>query len=106
MLDTVTGRLGDWIQTASGGSFFPLDPRPEEVDIDDIATALSRMNRYNGHFSDKFDFYSVAEHSILLAQYVQERTGSATHAMWALLHDAAEAYTSDVPRPLKRQIAM
>jgi hypothetical protein len=84
---------GDWIQVASGRQFWPMDPRPTEVFIDDIAHALSLLCRFGGHC---LRFYSVAEHSVLLSRHV-----SAPHKLWALLHDASEAYLVDVPRPLK-----
>jgi uncharacterized protein len=87
---------GDWIQTYTGKAFYPLDPRPEDVDIVDIAHALSNLCRFNGHC---LRFYSVAEHSVLLSRAVAPE-----HALWALLHDAAEAYLADVPRPTKRML--
>lgn len=89
-------RVGDWMQTATGLKFWPLDPRSEEVDITDIAHALSNMCRYGGHC---LRFYSVAEHSVLMAEAV-----SPENKLWALLHDASEAYIVDVPRPLKRYL--
>jgi uncharacterized protein len=85
---------GDWIQTASGHKFFPLDPWPGDVFIEDIAHALSHLCRFGGHCRR---FYSVAEHSVLLA-----RAALPEHRLWALLHDAAEAYLLDLPRPIKR----
>ena len=91
--DKREGRIGDWIQVYSGKVFFPLDPRADEVDIEDIAHSLSLKCRYSGHCRD---FYSVAEHSVLVSHEVSEE-----NALWALLHDAAEAYSSDIPRPLK-----
>ena len=87
-------RIGDWIQTSKGHKFFPFDPRPEEIDIDDIAHALSMMCRFGGH-PDRF--YSVAEHSFHCSQIVPQED-----ALAALLHDASEAYLVDVPRPIKR----
>lgn len=88
-----SGRKGDWMQTFTGRAFWPMDPRPDEIEIEDIAHALSMMCRYAGHC---LRFYSVAEHSVLLARAVPRDV-----ALWALLHDAAEAYIVDVPRPLK-----
>jgi len=82
---------GNWIQTYSGKKFYALDPQPEDITIEDIAHALSRMCRYAGH-CDKF--YSVAEHSVLVAE-------AADNKLWALLHDASEAYLVDIPRPFK-----
>lgn len=87
-------RRGDWIQTYSGVEFYPLDPRPEEIRIEDIAHALSMQCRYTGHVQK---FYSVAEHSLRVAEIVPKEW-----RLWALLHDASEAYLVDLPRPIKR----
>lgn len=84
---------GDWMQTHMGRRFYPLDPRANEIDPQDIAHALSLLCRYGGHVSR---FYSVAEHCVLMSQAVAPE-----HALAALLHDATEAYVCDVPRPLK-----
>lgn len=85
-----------WIYTHKGIKFWPLDPIPEEVDIEDIAHALSMKCRYGGHASK---FYSVAQHSVHVSEIVAPE-----HAMWGLLHDASEAYLPDVPRPVKPHI--
>lgn len=84
---------GDWIQTATGRQFWPMDPRPDEVFIEDIAHALSNLCRYGGH---ALRFYSVAEHCVLLSRVAEPQ-----FKLWALLHDASEAYLVDVPRPIK-----
>lgn len=86
-------RRGNWIQTYTGRQFWPLDPRSEDVEIDDIAHALAMLCRFNGH---TLEFYSVAQHSVIVSQTV-----AADHALWGLLHDAAEAYIGDMVRPLK-----
>lgn len=91
-----TWMRGDWMQTFSGRQFFPLDPRPEDIDPEDIAHALSLLCRYGGHVDR---FYSVAEHCVLMSTAVAPE-----NALAALLHDATEAYVCDVPRPLKRQL--
>ncbi len=92
----VTDRRGDWIATFTGKRFWPLDPRPEEVCIEDIAHALSMKCRFGGHCAR---FYSVAEHSVYVSQAVKPDLRLA-----ALLHDAAEAYLADIPRPVKKDI--
>lgn len=93
----MTDRKGDWIQTFTGRQMWPMDPRADEIHIEDIAHSLSMQCRYAGHCRR---FYSVAEHSVLLARYV-----SPANALWALLHDASEAYLVDVPRPVKPALA-
>lgn len=91
-------RRGDWIQTEpSCTMFWPLDPRPEEIHIEDIAQALSMQCRFGGHVQK---FYSVAEHCVLVASILPHKKRRA-----GLLHDASEAYCVDVPRPLKRCLA-
>jgi uncharacterized protein len=82
-----------WLQTATGKAFPLLTPQPGDIDIDDIAHALSMMCRYNGHC---IEFYSVAEHCCHISDYCDDE-----HKLWGLLHDASEAYITDIPRPLK-----
>lgn len=84
---------GDWMQTFSGRPFYPADPKPADVYIEDIAHSLSMQCRYGGHCERH---YSVAEHSYLVSFMVPHE-----HALEALMHDAAEAYLIDVPRPVK-----
>ncbi len=83
----------NWIETYTGKKVYPLYPNPDMFCAEDIAHALSLQCRYNGHVPQ---FYSVAQHSVLVSQLVD------THdALWGLLHDAAEAYLSDIPSPVK-----
>ena len=88
---------GDWMQTFTGRQFYPMDPHPDDVDPLDIAHALSLLCRYNGHVTR---FYSVAEHCVLMSQTFTDPA----LALWALLHDATEAYVGDMIRPLKRSM--
>lgn len=90
-------RLGEFIQTYTGRQVWPMDPRPEEICIEDIAHALSMQCRYAGH---SLRFMSVAEHSVHIARWLREHYGPAD-ALEGLLHDASEAYLIDVPRPVK-----
>jgi uncharacterized protein len=92
-------RQGQFIQTFTGISYYPVDPRPLEVDIRDIAHALSLLCRYTGHC--KF-FYSVAEHSLLVADAC--KIYGPEIEFEGLMHDAAEAYVNDLSRPLKASL--
>lgn len=98
-------RQGDWCQTFTGRQFWPMDPRPEDVCLEDIAHALSLQCRFAGHCRE---FYSVAEHSVRVSRAVEsvlpdEMAPEPRRLMLlaALLHDASEAYLVDVPRPVK-----
>jgi 5'-deoxynucleotidase YfbR-like HD superfamily hydrolase len=77
------------IRTFTGKSFDILKP---ELDIEDIAHSLSHLCRYNGHCSR---FYSVADHSMMVCHIMGFK-------LEGLLHDASEAYLSDVPAPVKQ----
>ena len=82
------------INTSSGRLFWPLNALPDEVYIEDIAHGLAAENR----FANQADYpYSVAWHSVALSHLVPPHL-----KQWALMHDATEAYMSDIPRPLKR----
>lgn len=85
-----------WIQTYTGKKFHPLEPRAEEIDIRDIAHSLAMQCRFNGHCST---FYSVADHSVRVSCVLPPELQLA-----GLLHDAAEAYVSDIPRPVKARL--
>ena len=79
----------------------PLRPKAELVDIRDIAHALSMLCRANGHF---LNFYSVGQHSINCAREAEARGYSRKVQLACLLHDASEAYLSDVTRPVKAEL--
>ena len=82
-----------WVQTFSGKRFDLLNPRIEDVCIEDIAHALANICRFNGHCRE---FYSVGQHSVHCADIVSE-----PYKIDALLHDAGEAYYGDITRPQK-----
>jgi hypothetical protein len=94
-------RKGDWMQTYTGKVFWPLDPRADEVDIEDIAHSLSLQCRFAGH---SLWHYSVAQHSVLVAQSLQVKEYVPAVVVWGLLHDAPEAYVVDLPRPVKNVV--
>ncbi len=97
-MDTHTEKLidrterGPWMQTFTGRQFFLGDPRPEDVFLTDIAHHLANICRYNGATGD---FYSVAQHSLLLSYYAEATGQSNMTQVLALMHDAAEAYFGD-----------
>ena len=84
---------GPFIQTYTGKYFYLNDPRPEDIDIQDIAHALSNTCRFGGHSPH---YYSVSEHSINVSKLVPQQ-----FALWGLLHDSSEAYLPDIPSPFK-----
>ena len=86
-------RKGDWMETYAGVKFYALDPRPEDICIEDIAHSLANQCRYAGHVKR---FYSVAQHSVIVSQNLPSHL-----KLWGLLHDASEAYLVDLPRPSK-----
>lgn len=92
-------RVGDWIQLNSGKRFFPLDPRPEDIDINDIAHALSNLARFTGH-GDRF--YSVGEHSIHCARIARRLGLTPLQQLFVALHDSSEHIVNDIARPLKQ----
>jgi hypothetical protein len=92
------GERGPWIQVFTGGRFYPFDPQPAEIHIRDIAHALSQQTRFTGHLKE---FWSVAQHSIEVSKLCSLDT-----ALWGLLHDASEAYMTDVARPIKHDPRM
>lgn len=93
-----TSDRGPAIWTARG-YFYPFDPRPEEVHLEVIAAALSKVCRWGGHTPQ---FLSVAQHSVYCAEAGLRVSRETARA--ALLHDAAEAYIGDMVRPLKARL--
>ena len=89
------------IMTYTKKMFDPLRPKAELVDITDSAHALSMLCRANGHFRS---FYSVGQHCINCAREAEARGYSARLQLACLLHDASEAYLSDVTRPVKAEL--
>ena len=95
----VTARKGNWMQTIGGRAFYPLDPRPEEIDIQDIAHALAHVCRFGGHCKA---FYSVAEHCVRVSEAIRGAGGTVAEQFEGLMHDSAEAYVGDMVWPLKQ----
>jgi hypothetical protein len=87
-----------WIETRSGRRFDVANPREEDIDIEDIALALAQTCRFGGH---ALRWISVAWHSVVVHDIMAMLREESTARLAALLHDAAEAYVGDMPRPLK-----
>lgn len=87
-----------WSQTYDGRKFRYDDVTANEYALEDIAHHLAMTNRYGGACVYPF---SVAQHSCALAQALHDMGQPATVSLYALFHDAAEAYVGDVRTPLK-----
>jgi hypothetical protein len=84
------------ILTHTGRMVDPFNLRHEDIDIEDIAHALSHICRFTGHCSSH---YSVAEHSVMVSELVPPE-----HALAGLMHDAVEAYIGDIATPIKHRM--
>lgn len=89
------------IRTYTGVMFDPQSPDPDLVDIVDIAHVLSLLCRPSGHFRN---FYSVAQHCVNCMEEAKTRGYSRSVQLACPLHDASEAYLSDVTRPVEKEI--
>lgn len=98
-----------YIHTAAGTKVYPFAMTTGQVDIETIARHLACQNRWLGATRHRFlkdrISYSVAEHSVYVADFVEKELGRPDLAFEALMHDAAEAYCGDMIRPLKYSAA-
>lgn len=83
------------IRTRSGRYLDFSDPDPADINLEDIAVALSRAPRFSGHTGP---FYSVAQHSLYVGRMM------AGNHLKGYLHDGSEAYLADVATPAKQLI--
>lgn len=86
-----------WMETHTGKKIYPFDIRIEDIDIGDISHSLSMKCRFGGHTKE---FYSIAEHCIYCSWFID----NPDLKLFALLHDAAEAYLPDLIRPIKNHV--
>jgi hypothetical protein len=93
-------RKGNWLQTAGGRQYWPMDPRPDEIFITDIAHAGSNICRYNGH---TLRFYSVCEHAVYVSMVIEGWGGTTDEQFIGLMHDSPESYIHDLIRPIKHE---
>lgn len=89
---------GGWTETASGQRFYHREPDGHNFRLYDIAHQLAQVNRYGGACRWP---YSVAQHSVLMADYAMQHTGDPMLALDCIFHDAAEAYLGDMKKPVK-----
>ena len=92
-----------YITTFSGTHFDPVNPEENLIEVKDIAHALSLLCRANGHVQF---FYSVAQHAIACTKEAKARGLSERIQFGCLLHDASEAYLSDITRPIKKKLTV
>ena len=90
-----------YITTYTGQHIDPLRPRKDKLLIEDAAHSLSLLCRGNGHVKT---FFSVGQHCINCCREALARGYSRRVALACLVHDASEAYMSDVPRPFKKEL--
>jgi hypothetical protein len=92
------------IQVMYYKGWFDLEsPTADMIDHRDIALGLSRQARYNGFTNG---YYSVAEHSILVASWLMRTKKNPELAILGLIHDAAEAYIGDMVTPIKQHLPL
>ena len=90
-----------YITTFSKTRFSPVSPETADIKIEDIGHALSLLCRANGHIRY---FFSIAQHSLNCAYEAKARGYADKLQLACLLHDASEAYLSDITRPVKAQL--
>lgn len=99
-------KLGDCdmatMNTYTGNKIDPMNMTASDISIQDIAHALSLTCRGGGHVSY---FFSVAQHSINCMNEAKARGWSERLQLACLLHDASEAYISDIIRPVKAHLS-
>lgn len=87
-----------WTHTSRGKALDLVLPRPGDIDIGEIAMAISNQCRFNGCVKK---FYSVAEHSVLICRWLRTRVDDPRCHLGGLLHDGAEAYMGDITWPMQ-----
>jgi hypothetical protein len=86
------------METFSGQFVDLLNPKSETINLADIAHHLAMQCRYNGAVKH---FYSNAEHCCLVHDLMWSQGYRHELRLAAMLHDAAEAYLSDIVAPQK-----
>lgn len=92
------------ITTVSGKQFYLAKPTADSMVMADVIYALSRICRYGGHIHPRYadDIYTVLQHSVYVYRILRKAYPHLTRAfLWALMHDATEAWYGDIVSPLK-----
>lgn len=92
----MVNNLKGWIKCHSGTKIDIFKPKQDQILIEDISHALSRLCRFNGHVKN---YYCVAQHSVFVSKIVDQKW-----ALEALMHDCAEAFLGDICTPLKKHL--
>lgn len=97
-----------WATTRSGRAVSYRNPKPEQIEMFDIVTSLSRNHRFGG-----FSPLKIAQHDIEVAilmmwtaeleGYTKEKVAEA--GLVGLIHDLPEFIIGDIPTPLKRELS-
>lgn len=102
------GRNGPWMHTSTGGRWYPMDPRPEELKLTDLVNGNAKDTRYAGQGKVEVD-YSVAEHEVLGARWILDPKNTPDLTLYErlicsflfLIHDASEGFARDLNRAYK-----
>ena len=86
-----------WLQTYTGKKLSLFNPDESQISMVDISTHLSRLVRFNG--ATRSEGYTVAQHCVHVCDSLPEE-----YKLEGLLHDAVEAYTGDIPGPIKNYL--
>lgn len=92
-----------WCKTVDSKEINLFDPDPALFTVERIANSLARINRFAGHWERPV---SVARHSIRVAKLLRDAGHDTEMQLQGLFHDAAEAFTTDIPSPLKRRLSI
>jgi hypothetical protein len=98
--DVAVASDDQWVCTRSGRKFFPLEPKPDQICIEDIAYGLAGKYRFGGQSPVR---YTVAQHSVEVCRWLAAQNASVDACQWGLMHDVAEAWLVDWQRPVKWQ---
>lgn len=109
LLARARAETGKWLATATGGIYFLEDQNERDISVVDIAVGLARKCRYSGNIAIDRNFYSVAEHSDLMAKkfeddpsyFLGDERMMLEDYLKMKFHDATEFVFPDVPTPLK-----